>query len=248
MKVSRILAAVLLVGGLLMISTAALALPTPTCILVGDVDNYGNIPGAGDQVPPGTNIWPGSGGPGSPIYDGRSAAEAAATNGAQLTDSYSTLFPGFSPAGIGTTGTVIIPLPVGFPVIHDGSFTMAMGDFQATSFTAPPLTPPGFGPIAMDINGVALDATQLLQGPATWNDGFQASTIRAFVLNPAQIAAINAAGQLEVNFDHTGSADFIAFDWFKLCANVDVPVPPTAILLGSGLLGLVGLRFRKNRS
>ncbi|MFA4901479.1 MAG: hypothetical protein WC600_01910 [Desulfobaccales bacterium] len=237
MKLSRILAAVLLVGGVLMISSAALALPTPVCLLVGDVDNYGSIPGAGDQVPAGTNIWPGPGASGTG-YDGRSAAEAAATNGAQFTDSYSTLFPGFSPADIvSELGSVIIPLPVGFPIIHDGTFAMAMGDFQASTF----------GAISMNFNGVALDATQLLQGPATWDDGFQASAIRSFVLNPAQLAAINAAGQLEVNFDHTGSADFIAFDWFKLCANVDVPVPPTAILFGSGLLGLVGLHFRKNR-
>ncbi len=235
MKVSRILAAVLLVGGLL-ISTTAFALPVARCILVGDVDNYGNLPGAGDQVPAGTNVWDGPGASGTGM-DRRDAAEKVAVNGAQLTDSYSTLFPGFSPAGIGTTGSVIIPLPVGFPVIHDGTFAMAMGDFQADTF----------GPIAMNINGVALDPlTQAT--PDTWNDGFRASTIRAFVLTPAQLAAINAAGQLEVNFDHTGSADFIAFDWFKLCANVDVPVPPTAILLGSGLLGLVGLRFRKNRA
>jgi hypothetical protein len=39
-----------------------------------------------------------------------------------------------------------------------------------------------------------------------------------------------------------GGAAFFRVD---LCP--PVPVPPTAILLGSGLLGLVGLRFRKNR-
>lgn len=230
MKLSRVLAAVLLVGGVLMVSSAALALPTPTCILVGDVDNYGNLPGASDQGPV---VWPG----GAPIYDGRSAAEKAATNGAQFTDSYSTLYPGFSPADIvSEKGSVIIPIAAGMK-IHDGSFVMAMADFQASTF----------GAIAMDINGVALDASQ--PQPSTFNDGFEVSTIRAFVLNPAQIAAANAAGELIVNFDHTGSTDFIAFDWFKLCANIEpVPVPPTAILLGSGLLGLVGLRFRKNRA
>jgi hypothetical protein len=234
MKLSRILAAVLLVGGVFMISSAALALPTPICLLVGDVDNYGSLPGAGDQVPAGTNIWDGAGASGTGM-DRRSAAEAAATDGAQLTDVYSALFPTFGP-NPSELGSVIIPLPAATPILHDGVFTMAMGDFQASTF----------GAIAMDINGVALDAaTQEL--PSTWDDGFQASVIRAFVLTPAQIAAVNTAGALIVNFDHTGSSDFIAYDWFKLCANVDVPVPPTAILLGSGLLGLVGLRFRKNR-
>jgi hypothetical protein len=226
MKLSRILAAVLLVGGVLMVSNAALALPSPMCFIVGDVDNY-NIAGAKDQ---GAVIWPG----GAPVFDGRSAAEMAATDGAQFTDSYSTLFPGYSPAGIGSTGSVFFP--TGW-VIHDGSFVMAMADFQASTF----------GAISMNINGVALDpATQSLE--STWNDGFEVSTIRAFVLTPAQIAAANLAGQLIVNFDHLSSGDFIAFDWFKMCANVEpVPVPPTAILLGSGLLGLVGLRFRRNQ-
>lgn len=227
MKLSRVLATVLLVGGVLMVSSAALALPSPMCFIVGDVDSY-NIAGAKDQ---GAVIWPG----GAPIFDGRSAAEKAATNGAQFTDSYSTLFPGSSPADIvSTKGSVLFPK--GF-VIHDGSFVMAMADFQASTF----------GAISMDINGVALDpATQSLE--STWNDGFEVSTIRSFVLTPAQIAAANAAGQLIVNFDHLSSGDFIAFDWFKECANVTpVPVPPTAILLGSGLLGLVGLRFRRNR-
>jgi hypothetical protein len=236
MKLARILAAVLLVGGLLMLSTAALALPTPMCFIVGDVDNYGNIPGAGDQVPAGTNIWPGPGIDGAD-YDGRSAAEMAATDGAQITDVYSAIYPGVGP---NATETASVFFPTGY-VIHDGSFVMAMGDFQALPY------PDGFGSISMNINGVALDpATQ--STPDTWNDGFQASVIRSFVLTPAQIAAANAAGQVIINFDRGTSTDFIAFDWFKLCANVEpVPVPPSAILLGSGLLGLLGLGFRKNR-
>ena len=235
MKVSRILAAVLLMGGVLMIPNVALALPSPMCFLIGDVDNYGlggntNL----DQVPAGTIVWPGPGSSGQ-NYDGRDAAEMAATNGAQITDCYSAIFPTEGPNNF-TTASVIFPK--GY-VLHDGSFVMAMGDFQAPS--------PG-APIAMNFNGVALDsATQAT--PDTWSDGFGASTIRSFVLTPTQIAAANAAGQLIVNFDHLNSNDLIAFDWFKLCANVEpVPVPPTAILLGSGLLGLVGLRFRRNRA
>jgi hypothetical protein len=201
----------------------------PICILVGDVDNYGNIPGASDQ---GTVIWPG------PVYDGRSAAEQAATNGAQLTDSYSTLFPGFSPADIvSEKGSVIIPIPAGM-VLHDATFVMAMGDFQAPS--------PGI-PIAMNFNGVALDASQ--PQPNTFSDGFQVSAIRSFVLTPGQLTAANAAGQFICNFDHTGSNDLIAFDWFKLCANVcPAPIPGSLMLLGSGILGLVGVGIRRKSS
>ena len=230
MKLSRILAAVLLVGGVLMISTAAFALPTPTCILVGDVDNFGLGGNTSlDQVPAGTIIWPGPG-PSGTGYDGRSAAEKIATNGAQLTDCYSALFPAYGP-NPSEIGDVIIPLPAGMK-IHDGTFVMATGDFQATLG----------GPISMNINGTGATALNI-------NDGFGGSSIQAFVLTPVQLAAINAAGQLDVTFDHTGSGDFIAFDWFKLCANVEpVPVPPSAILLGTGLLGLVGFRFRKNRA
>ena len=159
-------------------------------------------------------------------YDGRSAAEKAATDGAQLTDSYSTLFPGYSPAGIGSTGSVIIPIPAGF-VLHDATFVLAMGDFESTLY----------GAIAADFNGIAV--------PFAFDDGFQASAIRSFVLTPAELAAANLAGMFICNFDHGSSADFIAFDWFKLCANVcPAPIPGSLLLLGSALLGLVGLRRR----
>ncbi len=241
MKVSRILAAVLLVGGLLMISTAALADITPACILVGDVDNYGKTPGALDQ----TNglplcKWDG------PFVNGlgmdrRDAAEKVAVNGAQITDVYSALDPINGPNTF-TSASVIIPIPAG-KKLHDGIFTMAMGDFQATGATPPENL--GFGPILMNFNGV----NDVSPAPSTFNDGFQVSTIRAFVLSPADITAANAAGEFICTFDRGTSIDAIAFDWFKLCANVEpVPVPPSAILLGSGLLGLVGLRFRKNRA
>jgi hypothetical protein len=77
----------------------------------------------------------------------------------------------------------------------------------------------------------------------------RARLLHTFVLTPAQIIAANAIGELIVNLDHLNFGDFIAFCWFKLCADVEaVPVSPTIILLGSGLLGLAGLRFRKNRA
>ena len=84
MKKIAVLSMVLLFMGIVVAANAA-----PFCYQVGDVDGYGA--GYPDQ---GLAGWV------APIYDGRSAAEAAATDGAQLTDSYSTLFPGNSPGGI----------------------------------------------------------------------------------------------------------------------------------------------------
>jgi hypothetical protein len=44
-------------------------------------------------------------------------------------------------------------------------------------------------------------------------------------------------GQMEVSGDHLSA---------NLCCFQPIPVPPTLLLLGSGLLGLGVLRFRKN--
>jgi hypothetical protein len=222
MRISRILAAILLVGGVLITSSAALAIITPVSIVVGDVDNYGGIPGASDQ---GTAIWDGPGANGLGM-DRRSAIESAAANGAQITDVYSAMDPISGPNNF-TTASVIIPIPAGLK-IHDGSFSMAMGDFQSTQF----------GPFNMTFNGIAESLA--------FQDGFQVTTIRSFVLTPAEIAAANMAGEFICNFDRDDSIDAIAFDWFKLDANVEpVPLPSTALLLGTGLLGLAGLRRSK---
>jgi hypothetical protein len=216
MKKIAVLSLVLLLMGFVAVANAA-----PFIAQIGDFDGYGF--GAPDE---GTAIWPGGGQDGT-NYDGRSPAEAAATNGAQFTDSYSTLFPGFSPGGINLTGSVIIPLP---GKLVAGVLTVAMGDFQATSF----------GAIAVNFNGIAQNWA--------FQDGFQVTKVRNFFLAPNVIAAANLAGQFVVDMDHTGSSDFIAFDWFRLCSDVvPAPIPGSLLLLGSGIMGLVGIGIRRRK-
>jgi hypothetical protein len=183
---------------------------------VGDADGFGF--GAPNQ---GIAVWPGAGSSGTG-YDGRSAAEIAATHGAQITDCYSAIYPAFGPNS-SETASIIFPLS-GF-VLKEGTLTVAMGDFQATKY----------GAIKVDFNGIAQSWT--------YEDGFQVTKIRAFVLTPAEIAAANLAGNFIINLDHTGSDDFVAFDYFALCGtNTPVPIPGAVYLLGSGLLGMLGLR------
>lgn len=220
------------------------AFASPFSFLIGDKDGFGL------GIPVGSNAtwtgWPG------PLVDQRSAPEAAATNGRQLTDVYSALYyygvgsgcspaddPGCSPNG--TTGYVSFPF---IGTLNSGAITMRMADFECTLYQA----------MTVDINGVPVNFC--------FDDGFQVTKIRTFTLTPQMLLAANLAGEVRMNFDHradyneagvfVGSFDYIAFDYFELNGDIDgrvvdpsVPEPSTWLLLGTGLTVLAARAVRR---
>ncbi|HVO87752.1 MAG TPA: hypothetical protein VMV45_04355 [Casimicrobiaceae bacterium] len=148
---------------------SVLAHATSIDVMVGDMDGFGF--GCPNVAPAGTCIWPGPGTAGS-FYDGRSPAEAAATNGAQITDMYSAIFPQFG-ANNFTQADVLLTFT---GTLVSGTVDVASGDRQL----------PQGGPIGFTINGFdEVFAT---------NQGFQGSGIDTYVLSAAELAAANAAG------------------------------------------------------
>jgi len=213
MKLHRCLLAV---AGVLLMSGAAYA--GPITVLVGDKDGFG----VGCAVPGTCNTLT------APVIDNRSAAEAAAVNGAQLTDVYSSLFVGFGP----NPNIANVLFPFASPLTA-GTITFGAGDFQSDVF----------GALTANVNGIAI--------PFSFPDGRFVTALHSIVLTPAMIGAANIAGQVILNLNRSSSGDFISFDYFELNADATngapVPEPGMLTLLGMGLAG-GALRLRRRRS
>lgn len=210
---------------------------TPFTIMVGDADWFGT----GLPTPGGPGPWPAAIWDTSTSVDRRSIGEAAATNGAQLTDLYSAIYfadwcnafdqlpgggtnPDCSPNG--SEGTFVMPFS---GTLYSATISMLLGDFQCSTW----------GAITVTVNGV--------NQPFCYNHGYQTAALESFALTPAMITAANSVGEIRIHIANFGnSMDYIAFDYLKVDGEV-VPEPGTLALFGTGMVIVWGAARRRLR-
>jgi hypothetical protein len=213
----RFLARAAAVGALLLGLSAAPAHAGPILFIIGDADDFGGSLSFDDAL----------------LSDRRSAAEASATNGAQLTDIYAAfadpdwcdigdVSPDCSPNGV--SGSFVVPFG---GILESASISMRMADFQCALW----------GPLSADVNGIPL--------PFCYDHGLGVVALEQIVLTPEMIAAANLAGQIVLNLSLGRSLDYVAFDYFQVDAEV-VPEPATLVLFGAGMVIVWG-RVRRRR-
>lgn len=219
----------------LTMGAAASAQATPISIRVGDNDGYGL--GIADNA--GGIVWPGPGLDGF-SYDGRSAAEKTATDGSQITDNYSAIYPGEDKPGLPYGGNNFSSANVIFPFtgkLIAGVLTIDMADFQSND--------PLRGSFDVFLNGLPFAP----DFGRSAGDGIHKSTVRTFALDAQQLAAANVVGQVIFSISRpVKTDDYVAFDYFQLDGET-IPEPGTVVLIGLGAGAILAhRRWKLSRS
>ncbi len=151
--------------------------------------------------------------------------------------------------------TLIWGIP-GYGLGETGSaFTGFVTDFHFKTLPEPGTTDQyGILATSQSLGGLTTENRFQVEGTAgsvLWNRVISADGFSVDFFAPSAAAYIQSGTQFFVNIDFTPNPSILGFsvdDLFFEANYTTVPVPPAVWLFGSGLLGLVGFRFRKTQA